>query len=62
LVSESISTLVQRGRLASHYSGSGHPCMHAQPCLSVQLCIQGLGDAACCFGWCADTCFTYWMW
>jgi hypothetical protein len=21
--------------------------IHAQPCLSVQLCIQGLGDSAC---------------
>jgi hypothetical protein len=21
--------------------------VHAQPCFSVQLCIQGLGDAAC---------------
>jgi hypothetical protein len=21
--------------------------LHAQPCMSVQLCVQGLGDAAC---------------
>jgi hypothetical protein len=39
---------VQRGQSATHYSGSGQLCVHAQPCLSVQLCIQGLGDAACC--------------
>jgi hypothetical protein len=30
-----------------YYSGSGQLCVHAQPCVSVQLCIQGLGDAAC---------------
>jgi hypothetical protein len=44
---DSRALLVQRGQSATYYSGSGQLCVHAQPCLSVQLCIQGLGDAAC---------------
>jgi hypothetical protein len=44
---DSRAQLVQRGQSATYYSGCGQLCVHAQPCLSVQLCIQGLGDAAC---------------
>jgi hypothetical protein len=44
---DSCAQHVQHGPSAAHYSGSGQSCVHAQPCMSEQLCMQGLGVSAC---------------